>query len=502
MRTIDRLAVDEIGIPGIVLMERAGLAATSEILTWFPNQQRVAVICGAGNNGGDGFVVARHLAATGRDVEVLLVEAASKIRRESRTNLTILEHLGIPVRRVNATEWSSVLNGVDLVVDAILGTGASGAPRPNVELAINAMRDSLVPVVALDVPSGIDSTTGVVEGSAVNADLTIAFHGPKVGVAIAPGRFHAGRVKAVDIGIPARLDDGIHQGLVTHEVLALLPPRARDGNKYRSGSVLCIGGSTGMTGAITLAARATLRAGAGIAWAVVPEPVAAVLDAATPEVQVRPAISDATGLLTVAAAEGLEPLVERAGALLFGPGVGESDQVRALARWAVRHAGALVLDAQGLTAFAGDIGALSVREDRPTILTPHEGELAALIGKPAEWVRANRLDAVRDAALQSRAVVLLKGEDSITCLPGGDFLVSRNNVAQATAGSGDVLAGTCAALLARGVEPSLAAACAATACGRAAELAAVQLSPTGVVASDLIDRLPIALQPHALDHGA
>jgi NAD(P)H-hydrate epimerase len=332
--------------------------------------------------------------------------------------------------------------------------------------------------------------------------VTIAFHGPKIGCAIAPGRFHSGRVKAVDIGIPGRVDANVRQGLATHEVLALIPPRSRDGNKYRSGSVLCIGGSNGMTGAISLVAQASMRAGAGIAWGVVPEPVALALDASVAEVQFKPAIADANGLLTVAAAEGLEPLLGKAGAMVFGPGIGESDQIRALARWAAKNAGALVLDAQGLKAFAGDIEALNVREDRPTILTPHDGELAALLGKTVDWVSANRLEAVREAALKSRCVVVLKGEDSIACLPGGDFIVSRNNVSQATAGTGDVLSGVCGALLARGLDPSMAATCAATACGRAAELAAVGRSATGVIASDLLETLPVALLPEQLDLSA
>lgn len=493
MRTIDRLAVENVGIPGAVLMERAGLGAAAEIETYFPDARRVAVVCGAGNNGGDGFVVARHLAATGRSVDVMLVEPESKVRRESKVNLQILKRLNIPVRRVGATQWRGAFEGFDMAVDAILGTGVTGAPRPNVEVAIRAIVESALPVVALDVPTGIEASSGVVEGEVARADITLTFHGPKIGLAIAPGRYFAGRVKAIDIGIPSLLEEPTRQGLVTPDVLALVPPKQRWGNKYTSGVVVCIGGSTGMAGAISLAAQATLRAGAGIVWGVVPQPIAGVLDASIPEVQFRGGIADPQGRLTVAAAEGVQPLVERADAVVFGPGIGDGEQVTALARWAVKAAPALVLDAQGLAAFEGNPDALAVRAERPTLITPHEGELSRLLGQPIEQVRSQRLQWAQQAALQTRATVLLKGEDSIICQPNGDFLVATSHTSLATAGTGDVLAGVAGALIARGLTPLLAGACAVVACSRAAELCVEAFAPSGVVAGDLLPRLPRAL---------
>ena len=493
MRTVDRLVVDEIGLPAAVLMERAGLGAAGEVLEWFGDAQRIAVLCGAGNNGGDGFVLARHLLATGRSVDILLVEAESKVRRDAKIFLDVARRLGITVERVNVTKWSTRLPEYDLIVDAMLGTGVSGAPRPDFEAVIRAANATLKPIVALDVPTGVDASTGVVDTVAIQADLTITFHAPKIGLAVAPGRFHAGRVKAIDIGIPLIADGEFQQALATPALLKVVPPKPRWASKHDVGRVVCIGGSVGMAGAISLTTRAALRGGAGVVWGVAPEPIALALDIEIPEVQFRGAIADKHGVMTVGAAQGLEPLVARCDVVAFGPGIGEGEQVRALARWVVNHAPALVLDAQGLGAFAGDATAIAARDGSPTLLTPHEAELAALLGRTPEEVRAHRIDAAQTAAATTRATVLLKGEDTIVCEPSGEFVICRSHVGMATSGSGDVLAGAAAALLARGLSPLLAGCCAALACARASEIAAEHGSANGVTAGDLIDLLPAAL---------
>jgi NAD(P)H-hydrate epimerase len=496
MRTVDRIAVDEIGLPAAVLMERAGMGAAEHILQFFPSANRIAVVCGSGNNAGDGFVVARHLADAGRDVQVLLVEAESRVRRESRTFMNVLTKLDIPVGRVNVTAWREQFDGVDLVVDAMLGTGVTGPPKPSFAAAIRAVMSSGVPIVSLDVPSGVDANDGTIAGSAIHADLTITFHGPKVGIAVAPGRFAAGRVIAVDVGIPKQVEEPLRQGIATNELLSVLPRRRREGSKYDA-TVLAIGGAIGMTGAMALTTRAAMRAGAGVVWGAVPDRIAQALDVAIPEVQFRGMLSDDEGRLTVAAAERIEGMLEKTDTVVFGPGIGTGDQVRALARWAVRNAPALVLDAQGIGAFAGDPSAIAARDGAPTLLTPHEGELAELLGVTADEVKAARLQHVLDAARQTRSTVLLKGEDSIIALPGGDFLICGSHRAQATSGTGDVLAGVAGALMARGLDPVLAAACASLGCAAAAECAASELDVDGVVAGDLIDRLPLALRPRS-----
>lgn len=496
MRTIDRITVDEIGIPSAVLMERAGLGAAQQIVRIFPSVRSVAIVCGSGNNGGDGFVVARHLAAAGLEVKVLLVEAESKIRRDSKVYLNVLHKLGISVERVNVTAWSKQFVEIDLVVDAMLGTGVSGAPKPSYEAAIRAIDISGVPVVSLDMPSGVDASTGSVEGCAVRADLTVTFHAPKIGLTIAPGRFHAGRVAVIEIGIPDQVSEPTGQGMVTEELLSVVPNRRREGTKYDA-SVLVVGGSSSMSGAVHLATRAASRSGAGIVWGAVPDRIASELDVAIPEVQFRGMLCDEEGRLTVAAAERLELLVSSAGSVVFGPGIGNGDQIRALSRWAIQKAPALVLDAQGITAFSDDASAIAARDGAPTLLTPHEGELARLLGVSAEEVRNNRLKYALDAALRTQATVLLKGEDTIIALPGGDFLVCSSHIGQSTAGSGDVLAGVAGALMARGLDPVLSASCAALGCAGAAKLASEELHEDGVIASDIIDYLPQALHPRS-----
>jgi NAD(P)H-hydrate epimerase len=238
-----------------------------------------------------------------------------------------------------------------------------------------------------------------------------------------------------------------------------------------------------------------MRGGAGIVWAAVPDPVALALDIAVPEVQFRGMIADEDGRITVAAAQRLEALVADVDTVVFGPGIGDSDQTRALARWAAKSDSALVLDAQGLIAFENDLGVLAARDGNQTLLTPHEGELARLLNVPVDQVKAHRLESAQAAAAISRSVVLLKGEDTIICDPSGRFLVARGHVAQATAGTGDVLSGVASALLARGLPALLAGACAALGCSRAAEKAASDLAREGVVASDLLLRIPAALAP-------
>ncbi|MCW2949527.1 MAG: NAD(P)H-hydrate dehydratase, partial [Thermoleophilia bacterium] len=341
-------------------------------------------------------------------------------------------------------------------------------------------------------PTGVDASDGTIAGSAIRADLTVTFHAPKVGLAIAPGRFHAGRVKAVDIGIPAQVEEPTRQGIATAGLLSMLPERRRDGSKYDS-TVLAIGGSTGLSGAIALTSRAAMRAGAGVVWAAVPRELAHDLDIGIPEVQVRAMPADAQGRMTSAAGEQLESLVGRSDAVVIGPGIGDGDEILALVQWALRSARALVLDAQAISVLAGDTQSVAARDGAPTLLTPHEGELARLLGVTSDEVRARRLHHAVEAARLTRSTVLLKGEDSIVALPGGDYLVCGGHRAQATSGTGDVLAGVAGALMARGLDPVLAAACASLGCSAAAERAAVDFDVNGVVAGDLVERLPAAL---------
>jgi len=479
-RALDDVAMESLGIPGAVLMERAGVAAAHEMLELFPEMERAAVVCGSGNNGGDGFVVARHLHAAGIRVTALMVGQVGRLSIDARTNLEICSKLDLPVlvrpaRRVLARE----LRSADVVVDAVFGTGFAGAPRGEGAAAIEAINAAAAPVVALDVPSGVEGSTGVVATIAVRAAYTVAFHGPKLGLLISPGRQHAGSVIVADIGIPPQVESPTRAALATRDLLDLVPRKGASATKYRSGAVLVVGGAPGFAGAPLLCGRAALRAGGGIVWlAVVPE-LAPTVAAAAPELIVRPL------------PDGLD-FRERAGAVALGPGLGRTDESVALARRVIRlQRGPLVVDADGLWAL-GDEPERMARRRVPAVLTPHEGEMGRLLGRDAGWVAANRLAAVREAAARSGCVVLLKGADTLVADAGGERLVVSSSHAHglATAGTGDVLTGVIAALLAKGLDPLTAACCGAVMHAAAGAEAAERIGPDGIVASDVVEALP------------
>jgi NAD(P)H-hydrate epimerase len=481
MRNLESRAIDELGIAGIVLMERAGVAAAAELMARYPDTAAVTVLCGAGNNGGDGFVVARHLHCAGVDAEVFLTGAATRLAGDARTNFEIARRLGVPIHeRVAPARLRRAVRRADVVVDALLGTGFSGKPRPGAAALIEAVAGaSQGPVVALDVPSGVDSSTGAVEGAAVDADLTVTFHAPKVGLVVSPGSLRVGSVAVADIGIPPQVAGESAVGLAGAGLLREVPPKTASDSKYTAGSVLVVGGAPGFAGAPAMTAHAALRAGAGIVWVAAPEHVVDAIAGHRPEVMVRPL------------PDGLE-LLERAGALAIGPGMGREPEAMELARrLAVDHAGPVVVDADGLFAFVGSLA----RRRLPAVLTPHEGEMARLLGCESEWVRGNRLEAVRRAAADARAVVLLKGADTLVAEPGGSVaVVPVNTPGLATAGSGDVLTGAIAALLAKRMAPQQAAVCAALAHAAAGAFAAEARGPAGIIAGDVIDALPSAFR--------
>jgi NAD(P)H-hydrate epimerase len=474
MRAADAGAIEGLGIPGAVLMERAGLAAAEEIVRSYPRGS-VAVVCGGGNNGGDGFVVARHLHAAGWDVECLLAADRERLAPDARRNHDIAVRLEVPMREGVSR---ARLRRADVIVDALLGTGFRGSPRPEAVQVIAAMHDR-PGIVALDVPSGVDASTGVIAGEAVAAEVTVCFHGRKLGTAVDPGRTSSGRVVVADIGIPPQPATGTAAVLVD----GLTVPAKRPGDtKYTAGAVLVLGGARGFSGAPLMAALAALRASAGIAWIGAPPDAARILEARVVEVMVRP---------LPAALE----LLGRASAVAIGPGLGREDDMLALARdVGVGHAGPVVIDADGLFAFNGALDQLRTRP-RPAVLTPHEGEMGRLLGESSDWVRANRLEAVRRAADASGCIVLLKGADTLIAGPDGRLGVCHAGVpGLATAGTGDVLTGVIAAMLAREPDAWVAAAAAAEAHGRAGRAATERLGPSGIVATDVIASLPGVLR--------
>ena len=494
MREADAWAIQHEGLPSLTLMEAAG-AAVAEAVAGLAPEGPVLVVCGKGNNAGDGLVAARRLAAMGFEVEVLLLWPAGELSSDAAANL---ERLKAPYREVDPGGVAAALAGAGAVVDAIFGTGFEGAPRSPAEEAIRAINECGAPVAAADIASGVDASSGAVEGEAVRASVTVSFHAAKLGHRIAPGKAHTGRLVVADIGIPAGAPGRAAGGQILEGVLDLAPRRGPESTKFTSGSVLVAGGSRGLTGAVALCATAAIRAGAGYATAAVPAPLEPILEQKLTEVMTRGLEADGDGFSADAALP-LADLAEQAGALVLGPGLGRHDGAFDLARRVATEARVpMVLDADGLNAHAGSLDRIG-RRSAPTVMTPHAGELGRLLRRPSEQITAHRLESARTAARDGRCVVVLKGDDTIVVDGRDPDLTVAVNVVSApglaTAGTGDVLAGTIGALLARGLGPFEAACAATLACSRAGTRAAERLGAAeSVIARDVIAQLPWGLR--------
>jgi len=495
-RALDAWAIERRRVPGLELMERAGSGLAELVAQRIPDGV-IAIVCGHGNNGGDGFVAARLLREAGREVDVQLVGGPGReLRGDARASCERLP--GAPPRLFNPGSLMEVAG----IVDAVLGTGSTGTPRGEALDAVETMAAAAergVPVIACDVPSGVDASTGEVAGPAVRAVATATFHAAKPGLWIAPGKQHAGDVTVVEIGIPAddRPAEGdARVGLIGAAVLAGLPQRDAQATKFDGGSVLVCGGSVGLTGAPSMAAEGAARAGAGYVTTLVPASLNLVFELRDAEVMSVP-LADGDGALAPEGAEQALARCERADALVLGPGLGRSEGAAAFARELALHAPPpLLLDADGLNAHA--TGAALQRlagRSAPTVLTPHGGELARLLGIGGDAVRARRLACARAAATRANAIVVLKGDDTLVVEPGeeGRVAVSRGDApALATAGTGDVLSGVIGALLARGVEPFRAACAGVELHRRAGRLAGARVGVEGAMARDVIAMLPYA----------
>jgi NAD(P)H-hydrate epimerase len=488
-RAIDEWAIGELGIPGLELMERAGTGLADLVLEHAPSG-RVVVVCGKGNNGGDGLVCARVLRERGLEVRVLLLSAADELRGDARANYERL-----PGAAPEPFE-PGALQGASAIVDAILGTGFSGEPREPVASAIRAVNAGVergAAVIACDVPSGVDASSGEVHGDAVNSLATATFHAGKPGLWIAPGKGHAGTVTVIDIGIPPGGPADPSIGLIAERVTGGIPRRGRESTKFAAGSVLVCGGSIGLTGAPSMASEAAARAGAGYVTACVPESLNLIFETRLLEVMTVP-LPDAEGSLEPSGAQIVLERAARSGSLVLGPGIGRRPRAFELARDLAHRAELpLLLDADGLNAHAGALASLAERSFA-TVLTPHAGELARLLDTDSKAVEARRRQSARDAAAEAHAIVVLKGDDTIVADPDGRIGVSTGGApALATAGTGDVLSGVTGSYLAKGMDPFHAACAAVLVHARAGRLAAAAHGPEGVIAGDVIEALPRAL---------
>jgi hydroxyethylthiazole kinase-like uncharacterized protein yjeF len=479
-----------LGIPGGFLMERAGVGMARVALEAYA-PGRALVVAGGGNNGGDGFVVARELYRAGVEVAVLATKAGYD--GDPGTNFDVLRNLG--VRFVGSDEFVAELGRADLVVDALLGTGFSGEVREKEARIIEKMNDSPAPILAVDIPSGVDGATGEVHGAAVRAEVTVCAHAAKAGCVISPGREHAGEVVAVDIGIPPEAD--VDPSLVWTDADSLrgrIPRTTEPAHKYSAGALLVVAGSRHTTGAPQMVVRGAERTGCGIAFLATSESSAPAVDLELTEALVHGVPEDGEGYMTSAALDQILQLSERTSALVLGPGMGTGDEGRRLVEGILREVDSpVLLDADAVTNVAG-MDALAKR-DAPTVITPHAGELGRLLDAGAKEVSARRLRSARGAAQEHGCCVLLKGSDTLVVEGEKVAVNSTGNVALATAGTGDVLSGVIGALLSRGMDAYDAARAGAWAHGRAAEL---WLEETGwpaesMIATDLLPHIPKAI---------
>jgi hydroxyethylthiazole kinase-like uncharacterized protein yjeF len=491
MRATDAWAINDRGVPSLELMETAG-RAVAEAAAETAGEGRAAVVCGKGNNGGDGLVAARVLREMGFEVDALLLAPGEQLSEDARANLERFDG----ARHVGLGELPGALDGAGVVVDAIFGTGFAGAPRDPARSAIDAMNEASAPVVATDIASGVNASTGEVEGKAVRADLTVTFHAPKLGHWVAPGKEHIGELRVAPIGIPEGPPVDATAGLISTRVLALAPHREAGSTKFTSGQVVVVGGSRGLTGAVCLSALGAIRTGAGYATVAVPADLESIFEVKLTEVM-SVGCASRDGRLRPAASEQILGATSRAASVVLGSGMGREQGTQRLARELTQRIEApLVLDADGLNAHAGRIDGLANRE-RPLVLTPHEGEMGRLLDRDSSEIKAKRLESAREAAERSGAIVLLKGDDTIVT-DGERLAINPVSSPQlATAGTGDVLTGVIAALIARGVEPFAATCAAVIAHSRAGRVAGERVGHDSVIAGDVVDAMPegLALVP-------
>lgn len=502
MREVDRAAIEELGIPGLVLMENAALGVAEAIGQAFGETERAAIFCGPGNNGGDGLAVARHLAVRGWEVRIFLVTGGRAPSEDCATHLAICRAMELSLREISTgddlDEAAESAAECDLVVDALFGTGLARALSGIFAHVVELINELPAPVVAVDLPSGLSGSRPEPLGPHVQADLTVTFAAPKVAHVFPPAAEAVGEMVVTDLGIPSRLVEEVEEAdgdlhlLMGDELSELLPAREPDSHKGDYGHALIVAGSPGKAGAAILAARAAVRSGAGLVTAAVPEPIVQTVDLGSIESMTLPLPAGASGQITEAAADAVLKAAEGKAVLALGPGLGaEPATAAAIRRIVLDGPLPLVIDADGINAFAGRAADLAGRRTE-TVLTPHPGELGRLLGIPTAEVQADRVAAVRRAAEETGAIVVLKGHLTLVASGRAVFVNRTGNPGMATGGSGDVLTGMIAGLLAQGLDALDATLLATWLHGLAGDLAAARRGEVSLAAGDLLETLPEA----------
>lgn len=502
MRQIDQNTIQDYGIPGIVLMENAGLEVMRRIVQVLGDvkDKKICIFTGKGNNGGDGYVAARHLFNKGAKVKVFLFAAKTEVSGDAAINLNIAGRMNIDIMEVSGSrDWDKIKIAVafaDCLVDALLGTGFQGEISGAMAQAIQIINDSAKPTIAVDIPSGVDANTGQIRGQAVKADDTVTFGLPKPGLLLYPGAAHVGRLTVADIGLPSKLltDDNIKQNITTAGyVKSLLGIRSPDAHKGTNGRVSVVAGSRGMTGAAALASMAALRAGAGLVTLAIAESLNDIMEVKLTEVMTKGVPETVGGAIGRKALPYIMDLAGRSDVLAIGPGLGRHDETMAVVLDIIKSAECpLVIDADGLNALVGNTGVLAECKALP-VLTPHPGEMGRLTGLSPRQVNQDRIGIARQTAADWGAIVILKGARTVIAYPDGEvYINTTGNPGMATGGTGDVLTGVVAGLIAQGMSSHQAAVIGAYIHGLAGDIIA-DSGTVGLTAGDVLRALPAAI---------
>lgn len=504
MRALDRRATEDYGIPSLTLMENAGRAVADAAKDMLGDVtcQRVLVVCGTGNNGGDGFVAARHLSNAGAAVRIAYYGDRAKAKGDALANLQIAEKMRLQIETdCDEARLAELARDSKLVIDAMLGTGTKGQIREPFLTAIRILNIVTTfggKVLAVDVPTGIDSDTGQTLGPAVMADATVTFQLAKIGLFIYPGAWHAGRVIAADIGIPceavsaAKISVGVLNSFCAVRLATKRPP---DSHKGKYGHVAIVAGSVGMTGAAALAAEGALRIGTGLVTCLVPESLNDIMEVKLTEAMTIPVPQGNARAFGMASLDKVLEYANKWGAAVIGPGFGrDEDTIAFTLKLIAKLKKPAIIDADALYAVSKDLSVLKKCKAQ-LVITPHPGEMATLLGTTTEEVQSNRLETARSFAKEHRVTVVLKGAGTVVAVPDGHaFINTTGSPGMATGGTGDVLSGMIGGLLARWHDPDAAAKAAVYLHGRAGEIAAEKLGEASMIASDVADSIGAAIQ--------
>lgn len=499
MQRVDKDAQTRYGISGLILMENAGIQTVRHIEEKYGElkKKRVIVVSGKGNNGGDGFVIARHAANRDADVSVFLLADAKGISGDAKTNLVILKKMKVPVY-TGISNLKGSLKESDLIVDAIFGTGLKTDVKGIYAKAIDLINKSGRPVIAVDIPSGIDADTGRIKGIAVKADATVIFGLPKIGHFIYPGAAHSGSLKIADISIPKTLTEKslIKARLITRDhVKKILPVRRPDAHKGDFGHVFIIAGSPGLTGAAIMAGLSALRIGAGLVTLGIPEGLNNIFETRLTEAMTLPLPQTEEGTIAVSARTRILNFLKKADAVAIGPGLSQNRETAQLVRELMREVKIpIVIDADGINALSGHAEILK-KAKGAVVFTPHPGEMARLINSSAAEINKDRIGIARRFAQQYNIITVLKGAGTIIAEPSGFIYInSTGNPGMASGGTGDVLTGMIAGLIAQRCSPPDAAIAGVFLHGLAGDLAAKDRGEAGLIAGDVIEKIPEAIE--------